>query len=154
MVRLTRTITFQNLLPRPPTENATCCCMHPHSPSNSDWLEGLVWWLVGTTVGQPRAVPKVYPIKQISADTGLTLWRLYLSVVPIATDSALPSPNKWFRAADGARTATNEFLNCFRIFSLVLIYNTAQSPKTRYYVLFLADDVKTLILEHDDGTLL
>ena len=79
-------------------------------------VKGLVWWLVGTTVGEPRAVPKVYPIEQISAYTGPTLWRRRLSVLPIATDSALPSPNKWFRAADGAPNATNESLVSFESF--------------------------------------
>ena len=78
-------------------------------------FKGLVWWLVGTTVGEPRAVPKVYPIMQITADTAPTLWRRHLSVVPITTDSALPSSNKWFRAADGAPTATNESLHCLYI---------------------------------------
>ena len=74
-------------------------------------MKGLVWWLVGTTVGEPKAVPKVYPIMQITADTGPTLWRRRLLVLPIATNLALPSPNKWFRAADGAPTATNESLD-------------------------------------------
>ena len=40
---------------------------------DSEGTVGLVWWLVGTTAGEPRAVPIVYPIKQIIADTGPTL---------------------------------------------------------------------------------
>ena len=73
-------------------------------------VKGLVCWLVGTTVGEPRVVQIRYPIEQISADTCPTFWRRHLSVVPIATDSAVPSPNKWFRAADGAPTVPNESL--------------------------------------------
>ena len=75
-------------------------------------LKGLVCWLVGTTVDSPTVVPIRYPIVQITADTCPTLLRRHLSVVPIATDSAVPSPNKWFRAADGAPTVPNESLHC------------------------------------------